>query len=176
MIIVLGIAGSGKTTLCRALEETGRYRWLSAGELLRANVTPEIAAYQSAGKMVPESVVVPLILDNLSQYGDQPEVLLDGFPRTIEQAESMVQNPRLIPRMVLHLTVAESEALKRLKLRQRGDDTDEAIKQRFDDYNKSVKTILSIFSNLNILVHEVNANVVVEQVRHSAKQKLGFEE
>lgn len=173
MIIVLGMAGSGKTTLCKALNDTGSFRWVSTSGLLLAHTTPEIEAYRSAGKMVPEHIVVPLIVKDLEMRGDTPEVLLDGFPRTEDQALGLSAMPSLKPRLVLHLVVNEHNALERLQLRKRDDDTEEAIRQRFSDYNESIEHILTVFRNMNVDVVDVDANPPVEEVRASAKRALG---
>lgn len=173
MIVVLGMAGSGKSTLCKVLNDTGKFRWISASGLLTKHSTPEIEAYRAVGKMVPESVIVPLIVEDLKKYNGESEALLDGFPRTKDQAADIVNYPELKPRLVVHLMVDENEALNRLQLRQRADDTEEAIRQRFSDYNDSIEDIMEIFKSMGTEIADIDANVPVADVHAAAKKVLG---
>jgi adenylate kinase len=91
-LIFLGPPGAGKGTQAKALEERFGYRQISTGDILRANVrngTPlgvEAKGYMDRGELVPDDLIIRMMDAELDQKGD---VILDGFPRTVPQAEAL---------------------------------------------------------------------------------------
>jgi adenylate kinase len=91
-LIFLGPPGAGKGTQAKALEERFGYRQISTGDILRANVrngTPlgvEAKGYMDRGDLVPDDLIIRMMDSELDQKGD---VILDGFPRTVPQAEAL---------------------------------------------------------------------------------------
>lgn len=90
--IFLGPPGAGKGTQAKILEERHGYRQISTGDILRANVrggTPlgvEAKSYMDAGALVPDDLIIRMVDAELDQPG---EVILDGFPRTVPQAQAL---------------------------------------------------------------------------------------
>jgi adenylate kinase len=91
-LIFLGPPGAGKGTQAKALQERFGYRQISTGDILRANVrekTPlgvEAKGYMDRGELVPDDLIIRMMDSELDQPG---EVILDGFPRTVPQAEAL---------------------------------------------------------------------------------------
>jgi adenylate kinase len=91
-LIFLGPPGAGKGTQAKALQERFGYRQISTGDILRANVrggTPlgvEAKGYMDRGELVPDDLIIRMMDSELDQPGD---VILDGFPRTVPQAEAL---------------------------------------------------------------------------------------
>lgn len=96
-LVILGPPGAGKGTQAVRLAQVFSLRHLSSGDLLRAErakgseLGKKAAAYMDAGKLVPDEIIVGAVLAQLSDLGDKAGLLLDGFPRTVVQAESLDQ-------------------------------------------------------------------------------------
>lgn len=95
VVVLLGAPGAGKGTVAERLRQTGRFRHLSTGDLLREAVrqgTPvgqEAEAYMKRGDLVPDEVMARLVEERLRAGADSVAYLLDGYPRTLEQAEAL---------------------------------------------------------------------------------------
>ncbi len=94
-VIFLGPPGSGKGTQAKRLQSDYGYPQLSTGDLLREAVraeTPlgkEAQAFMNTGKLVPDKLVIALILEELASENARESFILDGFPRTLAQGESL---------------------------------------------------------------------------------------
>lgn len=94
-LVILGPPGAGKGTQAVRLAQAFSLRHLSSGDLLRAErargseLGKKAAEYMDAGKLVPDEIIIGAVLAQLSDLGDKAGLLLDGFPRTVAQAESL---------------------------------------------------------------------------------------
>lgn len=94
-IVLLGAAGAGKGTQAAKLVETLKVTHISTGDIFRKNVsesTPlglEAKRYMDAGQLVPDDVVIRMVKDRLAQADCAGGFMLDGFPRTLPQAEAL---------------------------------------------------------------------------------------
>jgi len=94
-IVLLGAAGAGKGTQAAKLIETLKLTHISTGDIFRKNVTEgtplglEAKRYMDAGQLVPDEVVIRMVKDRLSQPDCAGGFMLDGFPRTVPQAEAL---------------------------------------------------------------------------------------
>jgi len=94
-LVILGPPGAGKGTQAVRLAQAFALRHLSSGDLLRAErakgseLGKKAAEYMDAGKLVPDEIIIGAVLAQLSDLGDKAGLLLDGFPRTVVQAESL---------------------------------------------------------------------------------------
>jgi len=122
-IVLLGPPGSGKGTQASALERRRGIAHIASGDLLRANVRDDTVLgrkakpYMDRGELVPDDLIVDMMADRLSRPDTLQGYVLDGFPRTVAQAEALEE--RLIGLKqeldaVVYLQVPEAEILRRL--------------------------------------------------------------
>jgi len=167
MIVFFGPAGAGKSVQGQILAARMGWRWLSAGQLLRDTRDPEIQGSLVAGKLVAHEKIVEIMNEAIKKASNIDQLILDGFPRQLEQAKWLVetqpQHNRAIG-LVVVLEVPREELLKRLAIRGRADDEPEAIDERLNMYRQEIYPILSYFSEQNIPVVHVEGVGSVGQV------------
>ena len=122
-IILLGPPGSGKGTQAKMIAEKYKVKHISTGDILRENVrngTPlgvEAKKFMDAGKLVPDSLLIDIIKDRLAKPDVKAGWMLDGYPRTIPQAEAL---DKILPALgqkidvVLNVDVPDAELIKRV--------------------------------------------------------------
>lgn len=163
----MGIAGSGKGTQGKLLGSILKRQVISTGELLRNYGSDEQQARMHRGEILGDGEVTELLDAALNSLANPDDTILDGYPRTLSQAEWLVSEKnagRFEVRYVIHL-VASREAVKgRLQGRGRADDHGNAIEIRFSDYEQSTLPILEFYRQKGVLVIEVNAEQPIEDV------------
>ena len=128
----------------------------------------------SAGQLVPDDLIIELIRERLTQPDCRKGYLLDGFPRTIAQAEAldvMLAQQATPLDVVLELQVAEEELFQRLAGRGRADDKPEVIRQRLVAYRKQTEPLLEYYGKRELL-KSIDGLGSVEDVFSRAKQVL----
>jgi adenylate kinase len=183
-LILLGAPASGKGTQAAVLTEKLGVPKISTGDMLRAALkagTPlgkEAAAFMDAGKLVPDSVVIGLVEERLKEADAQRGFILDGFPRTVPQAEALdallkrlgtrldfivqIDVPRelLMERATLRRTDKRTGQIYHLKysppppdaeLEHRADDQEETVKKRLDAYDAQTAALLPHYDELGVL-------------------------
>jgi adenylate kinase len=177
MIIVIGVAGGGKSTQCKMLKDSGKFQWLSVGQFLREHVTDPIKkAAMLAGDMLDEGYVTDVVNEEINRLGDSPELIIDGFPRSTSEADwliSLHKSSKLNISHIVHLTADEDIAKSRLELRSRDDDTEAAIAERFHDYRESILPITKHFADAGLKVVEVDGQMSVEEVHNNLLEAIG---
>jgi adenylate kinase len=122
-IVLLGPPGSGKGTQASALEERRGIAHIASGDLLRANVRDKTELgqrakpYMDRGELVPDDLILEMMSERLSQPEAEKGYVLDGFPRTVTQAEALEERLRGLKQgldAVVYLEVPEAEILRRL--------------------------------------------------------------
>jgi adenylate kinase len=142
------------------LVERYRLAHLSTGDMLRAarDAQTEIGRkadqYMAGGQLVPDDVILQIIRERLAEADCQAGYLLDGFPRTIAQAEALdrmlaEQNTPLDA--VLELQVPEEELFRRLGGRGRADDSPQVIRQRLVAYRQQTEPLLEYYGRAGLL-------------------------
>ncbi len=153
-LVLLGPPGSGKGTQAAILSEKYRIPAISTGDVLRAQVdagTPlgkRVKAYLDRGELVPDSLVVDLIQHRLSDPDTQQGFILDGFPRTVPQAEALDGMLAALDRpldAVLYLQVDPQAVRERLGQRHRGDDQQGVIDHRLDVFLQQTAPLISYY-------------------------------
>lgn len=149
--------------------------WLSTGEFLRMLISGERRKDMLAGKLLKDQEIIALVQRILGVIDSQQEFVLDGFPRTLAQADwllSQVKHGQLKVSAVMHLKASEAAVRKRLLKRGRQDDNEAALKERFKEYSESVLPILAHFKQAGVTVHEIDGEQSVEQVHRAIMRSL----
>lgn len=160
LIVFIGPPGAGKGTQSKRLVERFQIPHLSTGELLRgarrqdSAVGRMAAQYMDAGKLVPDPIVLALVGEQLDRPDFVRGCLFDGFPRTVEQAESLdaALKQRGTPLdLAIELQADESALMQRMLDRARkegrSDDNPQTIRQRFDVYWRLTAPLLDYYRN-----------------------------
>lgn len=161
MILLMGVAGAGKSMQGRILADEHGYAWISTGEILRVLVTGKRRQEMLQGKLLSDEEVIGVIDKVFELIDTKQEFVLDGFPRTVPQADwllEQVEKGRFGLTAVVNLIASKDIILDRLIKRGRLDDTEEAITERFAEYEAVTRPILNHFKEKNIRVHEINAD------------------
>ncbi len=148
MIIFMGVAGSGKSLQGKMLADAVGLPWLSTGEFLRMLITGQRRKDMLAGKLLEDDEIIALVQKIFTIVDSKAEFVLDGFPRTVAQADwllGQVKHKQLSVTAVIHLLADKETVLRRLLSRGRQDDTESAIKERFNEYEADIKPILDHF-------------------------------
>jgi adenylate kinase len=179
-IVFIGPPGAGKGTQAERIVAAYRLAHLSTGDMLRAardaktEVGLKAEKYMSAGQLVPDETIVAIIADRLELPDCRGGYLLDGFPRTIAQAEAldrMLQAKGTPLDCVLELQVPEEELFQRLAGRGRADDKPEVIRQRLVAYRQQTEPLLDYYGKRGSL-RNVNGLGTVEEIFSRIKEVL----
>ena len=150
-IVLLGPPGAGKGTQAQKLAEKLGIPHISTGDLFRTNIAGETELgveakkYLDAGDLVPSTLTNALVDDRLNDADAAEGFILDGYPRSVEQAQALTdmlaaRNTALDA--VLEFRVSEEELLERLKGRGRADDTEDVILNRMKVYRDETAPLL----------------------------------
>ncbi len=156
MIILFGLAGSGKGTQGKALSELFGWRTFSVGQVIRD--TGEYVDIVNRGELIPDDDVIRLMNKQIEKAeAEGYDVILDGYPRDVYQAEWIMNNmPEKIDGAII-LEVPKEELYERLALRGREDDQEkEAIDRRFSIFEQNICSILPLLEAKNIPVERVD--------------------
>ena len=156
MIILFGLAGSGKGTQGKALSEFFGWRWLSVGQAIRD--TGAYADIIDKGNLIPGEDVIKIMDKQIERAEAEGfDVVLDGYPRTKEQAKYMMEHMADKIDGAIILDVPKEELYKRLEIRGRDDDKDRAsIDRRFGIFEQNICSILPLLEAKNIPIAHVN--------------------
>lgn len=159
-LVFIGPPGAGKGTQAERIVERYGLAHLSTGDMLRAardaktDVGVQADQFMSQGQLVPDEIILAIIRERLAQPDCEKGYLLDGFPRTIAQAEaldSMLQERGTPLDVVLELDVPEDELFRRLAGRGRADDQPEVIQQRLVAYRTQTAPLLDYYKKTGLL-------------------------
>jgi adenylate kinase len=171
-IILIGPPGAGKGTQAQLLAAHLAVPHLSTGEMLRQEIKlgtpPGMAAkqYIDAGQLVPDDLVLQILEHRLDQPDCARGCLLDGFPRTVPQADALGEYLERLGKplnAVIEMQVDEEEIIERLKKRERGDDQPHVIRERMAAFRRQTEPLLGYYRGRKLL-HSINAMGTIEDV------------
>ena len=164
MIILFGLAGSGKGTQAKALSEFFGWRTFSVGQVIRD--TGEYKDTIDKGGLIPDDDVIRLMTKQIEiANAEGYDVILDGYPRTEYQAQWLMQNMREDIKGAIILEVPKEELYQRLELRARDDDKDkEYIDRRWKIFEQNIVPITKQLEENNIPIRKVDGTGTVEDV------------
>ena len=185
--IIFGPPGSGKGTQAARIEKEFRLKHLSTGEILRAEVASgwpigkEAGRIMAAGDLVPDELIVDIVRGRLPEAETGAGVLLDGFPRTVRQAQAldaMLADEGHTLDFVIALDVPEAELVERLlhraRVEGRADDTRQAIAERMHEYHKLTEAVLDHYSRQGVPVKRVDGLGSPEEVFGRIRRAIGI--
>ncbi|MGL6235066.1 MAG: adenylate kinase [Segniliparus sp.] len=178
-VIMFGLPGAGKGTQSVLLAKSLGVPHVSTGDLFRANIgenTPlgqEAKKYLDAGQLVPSSVTNAMVKDRLSQPDAKDGFILDGYPRTLDQAEALAGILDELDQKVdtvLSFVLPEDIVVERMLSRGRADDTEEIIKGRLAIHKNETEPLLDFYKDLVVSIDAVGS---VDEVQARALAALG---
>jgi adenylate kinase len=189
-VVLLGPPGAGKGTQAQIIAGLLGVPAISTGDIFRANVSGQtelgvqVKAYLDAGDLVPDEITVAMVKGRLAEPDAKAGFLLDGFPRSIPQAEqlrdSLAELGHGLDR-VLELVVDEDELVRRLSGRrmlvdgemvQREDDKPETVRHRLQVYREQTEPLSGFYESEGLL-SRIDAIGEIEEVTDRAMKALG---
>jgi adenylate kinase len=159
MIVLMGVAGSGKSMQGRLQADEHGYAWISTGEILRVLITGKRRQEMLQGNLLNDEEMIKVLDTVFNVIDTKQQFILDGFPRTVVQADWLLENVdkgRFSLTAVIHLSASKDIVRERLKKRGRQDDNEEAITKRFDEYEAVTVPIINHFRQLGIHVYDID--------------------
>lgn len=179
MYLIMGLAGSGKGTQGELLAQKINYSYLSTGEYLRQYITEQRKQEMLAGKLIDDDEMIKIIESFLESQTDRTKTILDGFPRTLAQAEwlyKLHEQNKIEIEGVIYLKVPEEKLLERLLIRGRPDDTKQAIEKRFSEYKISTEPVLRFYKEKSIPLYEIDGDKDIKGVQQDILQQINKRE
>ena len=176
--VLLGPPGAGKGTQAKLLSEKLNIPHISTGDLFRANIGEgtdlgkEAKQYMDAGKLVPTDVTARMVEDRLRQDDAQDGFLLDGFPRTVEQAEildKLLKDMNTELEGVLNFKVSDDVVVERMLARGRDDDNEETIRTRMEVYRTETQPLVEHYGDQII---PIDAEGDVDEINERALRAM----
>jgi adenylate kinase len=183
-VLLLGPQGSGKGTQGKLIAAEYGIPHIATGDMLRAAIAEgselglKVKPIYDEGRLVPDELMVDLIRDRLGHDDTAEGFVLDGFPRTLAQAEALDELLEELGRplnVVLELQLPKEVTIERLRLRAvdegRADDTPEAIETRLQLYHQQTEPLIEHYRARGSLVG-IPADVTIEQVFAGVQKAL----
>lgn len=159
MILLFGPTGAGKSMQGQMLAVRQGWKWLSTGQMFRDSNDPKIIAMLKTGELLSDEMTYKVFKKAVedAKKAHFPQIIVDGFPRTKEQAawlgDYLEETGSKID-LVIVLEVPESEIMRRLAKRHRDEDTPETIARRMTIYRQKMYPVLSEFAEDGVkIVH-----------------------
>lgn len=180
-LILLGPPNSGKGTQAKAISERCRIPAISTGDMLRQAVAEgselgrQVQEILDAGRLVDDRTMADLVRDRLSRADTEEGFLLDGYPRNLDQAQTLERiledRGESLDAAVL-IRVPEDELLKRALGRGRVDDDEAVLRERLKVYREDTAPLIGYYEQSGLL-HEVDGHRPIHEVTSRIFEALG---
>ena len=207
-LILLGMPGAGKGTQAEIIQKDFDIANISTGAMMRevsrseGELADKVQTYLSSGTLVPNDIIVEMLVQRISQNDCKKGLLLDGFPRNLDQGKAL-DSANVSIDLVLYLSISEDEIINRMSGRrvhpssgrsyhviynppekegfddvtgealiQREDDAPEVIKKRLDVYFNETEPLLDFYRNKNLKFVEIDASRSLHEVTESIRQSI----
>ncbi len=159
-ILLLGGPGTGKSTVGQTLAANMGWPWVSSGAILRESTEPWVIERLKTAQLFDDEMVSDLVFSRLEGVKD---AIIDGYPRTLRQAEIVVERGMKVDMMV-ELVIPIEEALARLSLRGRDQDSPEVIEERWAEYEATKTEIMAFLAGNGVKVLTIDGVGTPEEV------------
>lgn len=167
-ILFLGVPGSGKSTQGQIIAKECNLDWISTGELFRNSNDSRILEILKTAKLVDDDTTINLLLENLM---GKDRVIIDGFPRNLNQAEALVAAGE-VPDYALEIMVPMDELLERARLRGRDQDAPDIVRERVKMYEETRDIILDCLMKHGMVLKRVDGVGTIEEITERIKNEL----
>ncbi|MBS0616718.1 MAG: adenylate kinase [Spirochaetes bacterium] len=184
-LIFLGPPGAGKGTQAKIFLERSGIVQISTGDILRVAVSAgtelglKAKSFMDKGELVPDSVVIGIIEERIQESDCKKGFVLDGFPRTLEQAKALdgiLDKLKIALNHVINFEVPDEELVKRLLGRAaaegRSDDNPESIKNRLKVFKEKTQPLISYYAEKKIL-RNINGTGSTTEIAEKVKATIG---
>ncbi len=180
-LLIFGPPGAGKGTQAEYIAAQLRIPAISTGEMLRAAVAEGnelgqmVDSIMAKGALVDDGTMAGVVRARLVKEDARDGFLLDGYPRTRGQAETLatiLQEQDIALDAVIYLDVPEDVLVDRVLARGRADDQEEVIRERIKVYERKTKPVLDFYRGDDLIL-SVDGNQGIDEVRQSIDALLG---
>ncbi len=207
-LILLGMPGAGKGTQAEIIQREQGIANVSTGAMMReisraeTDLGKTVQEYLSSGRLVPDSIIIQMLVERISQSDCDNGFLLDGFPRNLDQAKAL-DEAKVEINLILFLKISEEEIIKRMSGRrvhlpsgrsyhiahnppkvqgkddltgetliQREDDHPDVIKKRLQVYYDETEPLLSFYKQKDVSFYEIDASRTLEEVTEDIRKVI----
>ena len=185
-LILFGKPGSGKGTQAEFVKKRYDLVHISTGDVFRHNISKNTdlgllaKSYMEKGDLVPDQIIMSIIEKRLSKPDCNNGFILDGFPRTLNQAielDKILKKHQIDIDKIIEIDVEEENLIQRITTRaletnnSRDDDNSNVLKNRIEIYKKDTKPVLNFYSNMDKLI-TINGMLSIDEVSEEILNSL----
>lgn len=176
MILFFGPAGAGKSVQGQFLGVRRGWQWVSSGNMLRSSDDAEIQSDLQKGLLISSEKMYSLF-DEVFQKTGGEQIILDGFPRKLEQVEWLYENQAKYGYeidLAIVIDVSTEEVVQRMSSRGRADDSPEAVTERLRIYHQENEPILNFLEQKDIPIARVNGVGKIGEIHESINDEVNL--